>query len=240
MTHPELEEKLREAACFGDIDGVKELINKGVNVNSQHDINGWTALHWAAKRNHLNIVNKLLNHGADKSIKTNKGEIPASLTSENVIKVLLSANVNTSPAPAKEEKLAITPNYIKNPVLAYKVDTSSPKEKEASVIQEKRPRLEAARPSPPAPRRQIISGTMGHEMILKVRVAGNDDPDYIEIELPGDSLSLEALILTAASELEVEAGQVERVRRMPNTRLRRDKEVARLPDYQEIELVIRQ
>ena len=89
-------------------------------------------------------------------------------------------------------------------------------------------------------RRQIIGGTLGHEMILKVRVAGNDDPDYIEIELPGDSLSLEALILTAASELEIEAGQVERVRRMPNTRLRRDKEVARLPDYQEIELVIRQ
>lgn len=28
MTNPELEEKLREGACFGDIDGVKELINK--------------------------------------------------------------------------------------------------------------------------------------------------------------------------------------------------------------------
>ena len=28
MTNPELEEKLREAACFGDIDGVKELITK--------------------------------------------------------------------------------------------------------------------------------------------------------------------------------------------------------------------
>ena len=142
MTNPELEEKLREAACFGDIDGVKELINKyigkiffelfsnficrGVNVNSQHDINGWTALHWAAKRNHLNIVNKLLNHGADKSIKTNKGEMPASLTSEGVIKVLLSANLPspTSPAPVKmEEKLAITPNYIRSPVLGYKVKT---------------------------------------------------------------------------------------------------------------------
>ena len=125
-------------------------------MNSQHDINGWTALHWAAKRNHLNIVNKLLNHGADKAIKTNKGEVPASLTSENVIKVLLSASVNTnsSPAPVKEEKLAITPNYIKNPVLAYKVDTASSKEKvsEVPVIQEKRPRLEAVRPSPPAPR----------------------------------------------------------------------------------------
>lgn len=97
---------------------------RGVNVNSQHDINGWTALHWAAKRNHLNIVNKLLNHGADKSIKTNKGEMPASLTSEGVIKVLLSANLPSPspPAPAKmEEKLAITPNYIRSPVLGYKV-----------------------------------------------------------------------------------------------------------------------
>ena len=50
---------------------------------------GWTALHWAAKRNHLNIVNKLLNHGADRSIKTNKGELPAALTSEGVIKVYI-------------------------------------------------------------------------------------------------------------------------------------------------------
>ena len=83
-------------------------------------------------------------------------------------------------------------------------------------------------------------GAMGHEMILKVRVAGSDDPDYIEIDLPGDSLTLESLVLTASTELEIEAGQVERVRRMPNTRLRRDKEVARLPDYQEIELVVRQ
>ena len=65
-------------------------------MNSQHDINGWTALHWAAKRNHLNIVNLLCNHGADKNIKTNKGELPAALTSEGVIKVLLSANLNAS------------------------------------------------------------------------------------------------------------------------------------------------
>ena len=26
MTNPEMEEKLREAACFGDLEGVKELI----------------------------------------------------------------------------------------------------------------------------------------------------------------------------------------------------------------------
>jgi len=239
MTNPELEEKLREAACFGDIDGVKELINKGVNVNSQHDINGWTALHWAAKRNHLNIVNKLLNHGADKSIKTNKGEMPGSLTTEGVIKVLLTANLNnstpSSPAPAKsEEKLAITPNYVRNPVLGYKVDT---RDKDLPVVQEKKPRIESSVIPPPVHRRQVLT-TLGHEMILKVRVAEHEDPDYIEIELPGDSLTMDTLMLVAASELGVDAGQVERLRRMPNTRLRRDKEVARLPDYTEIELVM--
>ena len=42
---------------------LQELLSRAVNVNAQHDINGWTALHWAAKRNHLNIVNLLCNHG---------------------------------------------------------------------------------------------------------------------------------------------------------------------------------
>lgn len=75
-------------------------------------------------------------------------------------------------------------------------------------------------------------------MILKVRLAGSEDPDYIEIELPGDSLTLDSLTLVASTELGVEASRVTRLRRMPNTRLRRDKEVSRLPDYQEIELVL--
>ena len=35
------EEKLREAACYGDLDAVRALVKKGVNVNSQHNINGW-------------------------------------------------------------------------------------------------------------------------------------------------------------------------------------------------------
>ena len=35
------EEKFREACCYGDADAVMNLISKGVNVNSQHEINGW-------------------------------------------------------------------------------------------------------------------------------------------------------------------------------------------------------
>jgi len=240
MTNPELEEKLREAACFGDIDGVKDLISKGVNVNSQHDINGWTALHWAAKRNHLNIVNLLCNHGADKSISTNKGELPSQLTSEGVIKVLLSANLNKAATPKvvkKEENLAITPNYIRSPPLGYKVDTSN---REQAAVQEKRPRIEPAKQTPQ--RRQIIQAPVQpqpQELILKVRVAGAEDPDYIEVEMPADSLTLEYLAVVAAEELGVETSQVERIRKMPNTKLRRDKEVARMTDYQEVELVMK-
>ena len=37
----ELEEKLREVACIGDEDAVHTLVDKGVNVNAQHAINGW-------------------------------------------------------------------------------------------------------------------------------------------------------------------------------------------------------
>jgi len=239
MTNPELEEKLREAACFGDIDGVKDLISKGVNVNSQHDINGWTALHWAAKRNHLNIVNLLCNHGADKSISTNKGELPAQLTSEGVIKVLLSANLNKAATPKivkKEDNLAITPNYIRSPPLGYKVDTGN---REQAAVQEKRPRIEQAKQTPQ--RRQVAQAPAAQpqELILKVRVADAEDPDYIEVEMPGDSLTLEYLAVVAAEELGVETSQVERIRKMPNTKLRRDKEVARMTDYQEVELVMK-
>jgi len=242
MTNPELEEKLREAACFGDIDGVKDLISKGVNVNSQHDINGWTALHWAAKRNHLKIVNLLCNHGADKSISTNKGDLSAQLTSEGVIKVLLSANQNklsSTPTVKKKESLPITPNYIRSPPLGYKVDT-----KEQGAVQEKRARIWTE--TPPAamqtsPQRPQVTQVFGapQELVLKVRVAGSEDPDYIEVEMPRDTLTLEFLIVVAAEELEVDTSQVERVRKMPNTRLRRDKEVGRLPDYQQLELVLK-
>ena len=56
-------------------------------------------------------------------------------------------------------------------------------------------------------RRQVLQ-TFGHEMILKVRVSDSEDPDYIEIELPGDSLTLDTLILVAATELGVRTDQV--------------------------------
>lgn len=36
-----LEEKLRESACVGDAETLQILLQKGINVNAKHDINGW-------------------------------------------------------------------------------------------------------------------------------------------------------------------------------------------------------
>lgn len=230
MTNPELEEKLREAACFGDIEGVKDLLSRGVNVNAQHDINGWTALHWAAKRNHLNIVNLLCNHGADKNIPTNKGEVAAQLTSEGVIKVLLNAMKGSTPKPhiKREEsvKLPITPNYIRHPPLAYEVDIGERRQEKKQRLNSGGGERERCRSEP-------------SDLILKLRVANAVDPDFIEIDLPHSALTLEYLIVSGCEELGISANCVDRVRKLPNTRLRRDREVERLQDYQELEFILK-
>ena len=51
-----MNDQLLEAACVGDVEAVEKLLEAGSDVNSRHPVNGWTALHWAAKRNHLKVV----------------------------------------------------------------------------------------------------------------------------------------------------------------------------------------
>ena len=63
-------------------------------------INGWTALHWAAKRNNMRIVDALLKSGADANLYTSKGEQAYQLsTNEHIAKVLM-----TKDAMAKARK----------------------------------------------------------------------------------------------------------------------------------------
>ena len=75
-------------------------------------------------------------------------------------------------------------------------------------------------------------------IILKIRVANTSDPDFIEIDLPRRKLKLHSLIVALCEELEVQTKMVEKVRKLPNTRMRRDIEVRRLQDYDELELVL--
>ena len=43
---------------------------------------------------------------------------------------------------------------------------------------------------------------------LKIRVSGGADPDYVELELPREAMTLEYLTVAACEELGVEADQV--------------------------------
>ena len=76
------------------------------------------------------------------------------------------------------------------------------------------------------------------ELVLKARIANTGDSDYIEVELPRTSLTYEALLTTLCRELEVDKRLVQKVRKLPDTVLRKDKDVKRLCDLQELELVL--
>lgn len=76
------------------------------------------------------------------------------------------------------------------------------------------------------------------ELVLKIRVAYTDDPDFIEVELPRHSLNYEALLNLMCAELGVDRQRIVRIRKLPNTVVRKDKDVARLTNFQELEMVL--
>lgn len=84
----------------------------------------------------------------------------------------------------------------------------------------------------------ILSYFFVSEVILKVRVGNAVEKDFIEIDLPKDSLTYNGLVDLMCSELNVSKGIIQKVRKLPDTIVRRDKDVQRLQNYQELELVL--
>ncbi|KAL0279495.1 UNVERIFIED_CONTAM: hypothetical protein PYX00_001038 [Menopon gallinae] len=206
------DERLRHYSHIGDELAVLELIRDGVDVNSQNKMNGWTALHWAAARNHKHIVKILLQSGANPSIKNNKGEVPANVTSNSDIREILGEPAN---GQCSLPELPITPNYISHPALPVFSNELNPV---------KRPRIDSNE-----------SSNNNKKLVLKVKLAGDDD--FIEIELGKSELTMEKLIEVCCEELTIHKEQLIKVRKLPNTIVRKDADVQRLNDYQELEIV---
>ncbi|XP_009957858.1 PREDICTED: ankyrin repeat domain-containing protein 40, partial [Leptosomus discolor] len=98
-------------------------------------------------------------------------------------------------------------------------------------------------PTGPAPTFQpfFFTGTFPYnmqELVLKVRVQNLRDNDFIEIELDRQELTYQDLLRVSCCELGINPEQVEKIRKLPNTLVRKDKDVARLQDFQELELVL--
>ncbi len=64
-----------DRAMMGDIEAVKQHLAAGTGVNTQNK-NGRTALHWATVNGHKDIVELLINEGADVNLKDLAGETP--------------------------------------------------------------------------------------------------------------------------------------------------------------------
>ena len=74
--------------------------------------------------------------------------------------------------------------------------------------------------------------------MLKARIAYSDERDFIEVEMNRNNLTFDALMLLLTRELGVERHLVYKIRKLPNTIVRKDKDVKRLQDLQELELVL--
>ncbi|NWY62839.1 ANR40 protein, partial [Chionis minor] len=320
----ERQERLREAAALGDAEEVRRLVELGVSLNSQNEVNGWTCLHWACKRNHAPVVAYLLRAGADKEILTKKGERPAQLTSKTEIRKMLGVEDDELSESMKDSDLPIIPNYLANPPFPYVYNTmsnsipdpavngsishSEPQDTDSCSLPDAEtcpraatrggnaapegkggvpslPRgctaLPSANPllqrgplyqgavswsrSPPSPAgsnqsvpQQENGSSMGpvpafqpvfftgafplnmQELVLKVRIQNPNlrENDFIEIELDRQELTYKELLRVSCRELGVNPEHVQKIRKLPNTMLRKDKDVARLQDFQELELVL--
>jgi len=218
------EEKLREAACYGDVEAVSALLKKGVNINAQHTINGWTALHWAAKRNHLEVAHCLLVNGADKTVESFAKEIPADLSNSPAVLSLLGSpklKVKSEETQSTTNN-SITPHYMSLPNLGYTPVTTETTRK-LSVSNGVTNGGESKCP---------------RELIFKLRIAHTTDTDFIEVEIDRSELSYAQLMVVCCAELGLNAKYVDRLRKLPNTRLRKDRDVQRLKDFEEIEVVL--
>ncbi|KAF9432386.1 hypothetical protein BGZ76_010887 [Entomortierella beljakovae] len=107
-------------AAIGNLKAVLHYSQSGVDLNAQNNMNGWTALHWAAHRGHEPIVRALLMRGARTDILNKKGEAPAELARKPEICALFGKESESGPANQEgdSDKPTFTPAYLANPELS--------------------------------------------------------------------------------------------------------------------------
>lgn len=261
-----LEERLLEAAAIGDLDAVKAIVQTGkANVNHQHKMNGWTALHWAAKRKHSVVVAYLITSGSDENLADFSGRLPGDVTDDPEVRNLLKVSESQLPPSSRNNGLSFTPNYLRNPTIPkddYYVpepDCSSnrqaPNRRVSSLDRRFQdvstsPATSVVASEPPSvvhnlpnyqepsqsPNPNCAQRHQNPTKILKLKVEG--ERDFIEADLPLEEMNMNSLMTLVSSELRVNHSFIKYLRKLPDTKMRRDIDVARLNNYQEIEVVL--
>jgi len=76
-------------------------------------------------------------------------------------------------------------------------------------------------------------------LVVKLRVFQSGETDFYEVEISGQ-LTYENLLKSCAEELEIQMSQVAKIRKLPNVLIRRDRDVMRLQEGQELEVVLKE
>lgn len=123
---------------MGDEARVRDALLSGrVDINYRHKSNGWTALHWAANRGHLDVVLLLIEAGYALNTTDAKERIPYDVCPEDKEKlrtvlqpgeerenmVQNSASRRTSDA-SDQASPGFIPNYVRNPPFPYAMKNS--------------------------------------------------------------------------------------------------------------------
>jgi ankyrin repeat protein len=93
-------EQLHFASADGDLDKVKDLVQKGCDVNAFDELFSFTPLHYAVKENHIDVARYLISVGADVNAYDLEriGETPLGVVAANcsyeIAELLVKAGAN--------------------------------------------------------------------------------------------------------------------------------------------------
>ena len=209
-------------------------------------------MHWACKRDHTPVIQYLLATGADANIATFKGETVTDLASSNEALSLLGCPLeermrllklkNALPLSA----LPIVPHYLQHPTFPY----SEPRDQSEDNTMANGMGKGSSNPLPDLSLNQQPPDDHNHDfmtsklqksqpnsLLLKIRVFEGDESDFIEVELC--FLTYGELLKICAEELEINSTRISKIRKLPDTLIRKDQDVQRLSEGQRLEVVLK-
>ena len=80
-------------------------------------------------------------------------------------------------------------------------------------------------------------GPHSSPLLVKVRVSGSGESDFVEVEVAPPTYH--TLVSTCCKELELAVSDMAKIRKLPNVLVRKDRDVQRMADGQELEVVMK-